>query len=377
VSSLLTTLHRRVTFKRRFRLHTVIRDSRSVNAVANWMAHCSLDAECVSHQHWGNLIMKTRTVVALASLAGAALTGVVTTEASADLVTRCVGTGGAVTVPGDLVVPAGKACVLEGTTVEGKVTVQAGADLVVTDGVFKGAVVVAENGYLDAYNTSVAGKVTSKGGYGVTFSASSLAAGYAGQAPADESIVPFAYFEDSAITKNVQSVSGELYVGGSEVAGAVSGDGTSYADVINSTITKTFTVKNSPDGSVICGSEVDGAATWDGNGPVQVGGGGLIDDCSDVNYFGGDVAISNNAGGVVVNGNIIRGDLGGEGNDPAPTGSDNRVRGEQTGQFADLQPAAAARRAAPEDHAAELKAKAGARKAAAVAEGEAAGSAGL
>src|SRR5690606_13194930 len=84
-SSLLTTLHRRVTFKRRFRLHTVIRDSRSVNAVANWMAHCSLDAECVSHQHWGNLIMKARTVVALASLAGAALTGVVTTEASADL----------------------------------------------------------------------------------------------------------------------------------------------------------------------------------------------------------------------------------------------------------------------------------------------------
>jgi hypothetical protein len=119
--------------------------------------------------------MKARTVLALASLAGVALAGAVTTTASADLVTRCVGTGGAVTVPGDLVVPAGKSCVLEGTTVEGKVTVQAGADLVVTDGVFKGVVVVAEDGYLDAYNTTEAGKVTSRGGYGATFGASTLA----------------------------------------------------------------------------------------------------------------------------------------------------------------------------------------------------------
>ncbi|GAB3745846.1 hypothetical protein GCM10028864_15440 [Microlunatus parietis] len=319
--------------------------------------------------------MKARTVLALASLAGVALAGAVTTTASADLVTRCIGTGGAVTVPGDLVVPAGKSCVLEGTTVEGKVTVQAGADLVVTDGVFKGAVVVVEDGYLDAYNTTVAGKVTSRGGYGVTFGASTLSAGYAGQPPSDETIVPFVYFEDSKITKNVQSASGELYVGGSSVAGSVSGAGTVYADVIDSTLTGGLTVTGNVDGSVVCGSEIDGAASFDGNGTVQVGGGSLIDDCSDVNYFGGNVTIANNNGGVAVIGNIIRGNLGGEGNDPAPVGSDNRVRGALSGQFVDLQPPAMARRAAPEDRLVELKGKVAERKAAAVSEGQDAGKA--
>lgn len=322
--------------------------------------------------------MKSRTILALASLAGVALAGAVTTQASADLVTRCIGTGGAVTVPGDLVVPAGKSCVLEGTTVEGRVTVQAGADLVVTDGVFKGAVIVAENGYLDVYNTAVTGKITSRGGYGTTFGGgTTLAAGYAGLAPADDSIVPFAYFDDTAITKNVSSASGELYLNGSQVAGSVTGDGSLYVDVLDSTVTGSFTAKGNVDGSVVCGSEIDGHATWDANGAVQVGGGGLIDDCDDVNYFGGNVTIANNTGGVAVNGNIIRGNLGGEGNDPAPTGADNRVRGTISGQFTDLQPAAAARRAAPEDRLVDLKEKAAERKAAAVAEGEAAGSARL
>ena len=37
-----------------------------------------------------------------------------------------------------------------------------------------------------------------------------------------------------------------------------------------------------------------------------------------------------------VNGNIIRGDLTGTGNDPAPTGDGNRVRGTVGGQFADM-----------------------------------------
>ena len=41
--------------------------------------------------------------------------------ATAALVTHCIGTGGAVTVPNDLYVPAGESCSLEGTTVTGNV----------------------------------------------------------------------------------------------------------------------------------------------------------------------------------------------------------------------------------------------------------------
>src|SRR5699024_9935741 len=81
-------------------------------------------------------------------------------------------------------------------------------------------------------------------------------------------------------------------------------------------------------GTAVCASEIDGATTFTGNENVQLGTGAGIIDCEDGNYFGDDVTVSDNTGAVDVSGNIIRGDLTGEGNDPAPTGSDNRVRGE-------------------------------------------------
>lgn len=335
--------------------------------------------------------MKIRTAIVSFSVAGLVLAGATTLPAQADLVTRCVGTGGAVTVPGDLVVPKGASCLLTGTTVEGKVTVGADADLVATDATFKGAVLVGENGYLDVFNTTIAASVVSRGGYGVYLETSTVAGAVRGLAPKDTSIDPFTFVIGTAVAKSVSSVSGELLIEDSQIAGNVTGDGTTYTDVVNSSLNRGLTVTGNDLGSAVCSSEVLGNVTYEGNGDgVQLGDGALFDACDQVNYFGGNVTINNTTGGVQLNGNIIQGDLTGDGNDPAPVGDHNRVRGLQGGQFADLAPAPQAEAHAKgraetqsqptsttQDRVVATTAKAQHRKAAATAGAEKAGSADL
>src|SRR5919197_168541 len=112
--------------------------------------------------------MRRHTVAALAASA-LAVGSVITTApvANADLVTYCIGTGGAVTVPGDLYVPPGESCQLDGTTVTGNVRVAAGANLVVKGGTFQRDVQIASDGYYDATSTAVTGQITLASGAAV------------------------------------------------------------------------------------------------------------------------------------------------------------------------------------------------------------------
>lgn len=318
--------------------------------------------------------MKARAGLLVGALVAVAAAVVPAIPAHAGLTTSCIGEAGAVTVPGDLVVPAGKSCVLDGTTVEGKVTVRSGADLVVTNGTFKSTIVVQSNGYLDLTDSTVVGKITSQGGYGTYTSGSSFAA-YT-ETGAGE-VTPFLYAEGATIGGNVSAAKGEVYLSSSTAKNVVATD-VSYADLLNSTLTGKFSVTNATFGSQVCASEIDGDAVFEGNAGVQLGSGTLFGECiGGSNYFGKSVTINNSTVGVQVNANIIRGDLSGTGNDPAPTGVDNRVRGTASGQFADLQPGtqALARRSAPVEHSAAAKAKASDRKAAATTDAAAAGTA--
>ena len=105
--------------------------------------------------------MRNSTVVLATASAAATLVSVLAFApgAGADLVTHCVGTGGAVTVPNDLYVPAGKSCALTGTIITGNVSVAGGANLVITGGRISGELQVAADGYLDARNTAVSGAI--------------------------------------------------------------------------------------------------------------------------------------------------------------------------------------------------------------------------
>lgn len=322
--------------------------------------------------------MKIRTVFGTVMVAGITLAATTAVPASADLVTRCVGTAGAVTVPGDLVVPKGEACTLTGTTVEGTVRVQAGADLVVLDATFNDTVVVAADGYFDATTTAVAGTVTSRG-FGVYLDRSQLGGDVRGRAGSDGS--SFTYLYSSGVAGEVDVRAGEVLLDSSSVDGQVRGLGTVFVDITNSTLGDALTVRDNTAGTSICASEVDGDARLSGNAGVQLGAGNLLSNCVDgVNYFGGNVQIANNTAGVSVSNNIIRGDLAGNGNDPAPTGSDNRVRGTSAGQFSDLSAAPQARArvmAAQPDRGQDAQSRVETRRASAVEQAEAAGPAQL
>src|SRR5699024_25307 len=62
--------------------------------------------------------------------------------------------------------------------------------------------------------------------------------------------------------------------------------------------------------------------------PVQVGSDGPAADCNGASYWGGNVRVDGNTGGVVIDDNIISGTLRLADNTPtAQVGENNRVRG--------------------------------------------------
>lgn len=323
----------------------------------------------------------SRSVISLSALALASAGMVVGAgTASAALTTYCDGDAADVTVPGDLVVAKGDSCDLDGVTIDGEVRVQAGADLLLTDSSIGGRIVVNSDGYVDATGTEVAGNLISKGGYGVYLDESSIGGAFSGRAV--EGADPFLYSYDSSIAGRVTVEQGLVHLQTVTIGGAVSSENATYTDIIDSTLARGLTVSANAEGTSVCGSEVDGAAAFTGNTGVQLGTGGGIIDCEDANYFGSDVTVSDTTDGVDVSSNIIRGALTGEGNDPAPTGADNRVRGGVGGQFTDLSPATQQARAfaAAEDaesHAEELDSQREERRASAEKKAEDAGPANL
>jgi hypothetical protein len=301
------------------------------------------------------LVASAVTIVSLVSAAPGA---------SADLVTHCVGTGGAVTVPGDLLVPAGESCALDGTTVTGNVRVAAGADLVVTGGHFNGEVRVMADGYFDATNTDITGQlVLAAGGFGI-FARDSHSGRVVVQPKGTATTEGFLFLQNTNVTGALTSSIGEVSVEDGEVTGNVSTDGAYYTDLHDTFVDGTLTVLNNATGSVVCGSAVQGKATFTGNGGgIQLGPNGSLDSCASGGFFGRDVAIANTTGAVRVDDNIINGQLQFTANTPIATvAPNNRIRGGITGEHqapADFSArAAAAGRTTSEARASERRATA-------------------
>ncbi|WP_250034136.1 hypothetical protein [Paractinoplanes maris] len=249
--------------------------------------------------------------------------------ASAALVTHCIGTGGAVTVPNDLYVPAGESCALTGTIVTGNVSVAAGGNLVVTGGRLAGDVRIAGNGYFDASDTEVSGPVVlAAGGYGVYLREATSGA-VTVRAKGATTVDSFLYAEGSTVTGSVNVQAGEVRLdGNTSVTGNVSSTGTYYTDVHDSFVDGTLSVLNSATGSVVCGSSIRGKATFAGNlGGVQLGPNGPLDSCASGGFWGKDVSVTSTTGGVTVDDNIIDGTLTATGNTPAAQiAANNRIR---------------------------------------------------
>jgi hypothetical protein len=274
--------------------------------------------------------MPRRTALTLALSAGLLTGGLIAAApANAALVTYCIGTGGAVTVPNDLLVPAGESCSLEGTTVTGNITVQAGGNLVITGGSLAGTVNVAGNGYLDASDTTIGGAtVLAAGGYGI-FLKDAGTANVTVRPKGATAIDSFLFVEGTSVTGTVNAQAGEVRLDrNTEVSANVTTTGTYYTDVHDSFIDGSLSVLNSANGSVICGSSVRNKTTFAGNlGGVQLGPNGPLDSCASGGFFGKDVSITSTTGGVTVDDNIIDGSLTATGNSPvAQIADNNRIR---------------------------------------------------
>jgi hypothetical protein len=282
--------------------------------------------------------MAARTASALAIVSAVVTASVIGTaqNANADLVTYCVGSGGAVTVPNDLFVPAGESCSLRGTVITGNVRVAAGGNLVISGGTVNGTVGVAANGYLDATDTRIDGEVAlAAGGFGVYLKNTDVGSAVL-QPKGSTTIEGFLFAEQgSKVDGNVTAGVGEISVTDSEVGGNVSTNAAYLTDLHDSFVDGTLSVLNNATGSVVCGSAVQGRSTFAGNvGGVQIGPNGGLDTCASGGYFAKDVGISNTTGGrTTLDDNVINGSLALTANNPvAEVAANNRVRGGIVGE---------------------------------------------
>jgi hypothetical protein len=285
---------------------------------------------------------RTASALALSAIASASVV-LAAPSASADLVTYCVGNGGAVTLPTDLFVPDGKSCSLKGTTVTGNVQVGPGANLVIDGGTINGQVQVASDGYFDSTNTRVDGGVTlATGGFGM-YLRGTHTSGLTVLPKGDSSTEGFLFVDSSTIDGNVSSSVGEVRLDkNTQVTGNVNTSNAFYTDVRDSFVDGTLSVLNNATGSVVCGGAVQGKATFAGNlGGVQLGPNGILDSCASGGYFGRDVSITNTTGKATLDDTIINGQLVVNGNNPvAQVAANNRIRGGIVGDHS--APAAAA-----------------------------------
>ncbi|RZQ59693.1 hypothetical protein [Amycolatopsis suaedae] len=315
--------------------------------------------------------VRPRTVAALALVATTSGLGMLalTAPASAGLTTYCEGSAGAVTVPGDLVVAAGKSCTLDGTKVTGGVTVQAGANLVITGGEFSGGVTVGADGFFDAQNTKIAGDVVLNDAYGSFLSGAPIGGSVKVSPAAGSERVTYTFVQGVNVKGGVSSTTGEFYAENSTVDQSVTGTGVKYLDLSGVVVGKDLTVSGAAQGSVFCAGEVYGNASFTGNaGTLQLGADGPVLGCTQASYWGGNLTVSDNNADVRVSNNIVRGNLAGTGNSPAPTGENNRVRGTVSGQFENLQASASAMAARSADRSSSAEAKLEQRRAEARAE---------
>lgn len=319
--------------------------------------------------------MSLKKVALLASAALAASSVILVVQpASGALQTRCTGVAGAVSVPGNLVVPRDRSCTLEGTTVLGNVTVQAGADLLTEGATINGNLTVQADGYADVIDTAVGGAVNGRSQFGV-FVEESTVGSISQTNPQASEFAPFIYTFSSDVSGNVVSRAGELLLESSVITGDVTSTDGEYTDIVDSVLNQRLTVRNNALGSVVCESEIYGNAVYEANGStLQIGGSGDTGPCVGASYWGGNVTFNNNTAdvtGFVLANNIVRGNLAGTGNTPAATlGEGNRVRGNLTLETAQasmsrMMVQEEASVAVAEDRSAELEGKIADRRAAA------------
>lgn len=271
-------------------------------------------------------------IVAVANLAAV---GLAAAPSQAQAVSLCSGTAEGFTIAGDLAVPAGASCSLVNSTVTGNVVVRADANLSLDASTIRGNLTVRSNGFVGSTGSSVVGVTMLRQAFGVAAEDSELAGGV------DARSSGFFFSDGTTHGTQVVSASGQTVI----LSGWVSGDLRTNLDLLtdlrDTVVTGGVNVNQAELGSVICESEIDGDVVLRDSGElIQLGGQAPTTDC-EFNVLGGGLALRDNDADIRISDNVIRGDLACTGNVAAPTGADNRLRGQGVDQCADLAPAGA------------------------------------
>lgn len=264
--------------------------------------------------------MKLRRILLATTIAGVGAVGLAL-PSQAQLTTFCDGVAAGLTVPGDLVVRAGDSCDLTDVVVQGNATVRAGGTLLLAGATVTGNLVVQADAFADVIDSTIDGATRLNAAYG----AYSEGSDHAGPVTANDP--DFFYGVGSTFAATVASTDGETFFESARLGRGLSTSGDLLTDVNDSVIEGTLSVTGSALGSVVCASEIDGAATFHQNAErVQIGP-GAVAECA-ANVFGSDLTVTSTSGASSVSGAVVRGDLVCADNEPATVATDNRVRGE-------------------------------------------------
>jgi hypothetical protein len=266
-------------------------------------------------------------IVAAANLVAV---GLVAAPSQAQDVSLCSGTAENFTIAGDLAVPAGASCNLINVTVTGDVVVRADANLALDASTVGGDLTIRSNGFVAATESTVQGTTALRQAFG-------LATDHAELGGLDARNSEFV-FSEATRHGEVFSRNGQTVILAGWVEGDLRTNGDLLTDVDDTVVTGGFTVNQAETGTVICRSEIDGETVLrNSGGLIQLGDEAPVLGC-EFNVFADRVVLRDNAAQIRISDNVIRGDLVCTGNDPVPTGADNRLRGRGIGDCADLAP---------------------------------------
>lgn len=254
---------------------------------------------------------------------------------------ECIGVIGSVEVDGDLVVPEGATCDLQGTTVNGDVLVERDASLFTdradiggrTRDDDDGDLRLAENAYADLLTTSVDGSTRLGSSLGLFTHTSALEGGIESRDAEVLTLFDTSIDGDVELRGELTEFSGDDV----EIDGDVEGEEIAHLDVFNSNVDGRLSVEEASAGGFLCGSGVDGRVRYEeSSNVIDIGG-------CDGNRLEDDVEVIDNTAAITIAGNVIEEDLVCRGNVPAPVGGGNLVGEDSEGQCEDIETAPAVR----------------------------------
>ena len=239
---------------------------------------------------------------------------------------ECNGTieGGAVN--GDLVVPEGASCVLNGTKVRGDVRLAYGARLDAENVWITGHLRISEQAGGNLDDTRVGGNVE----LGGTWAHLDMSGGSIGGRVRVEDAERINLL-GTTVDGDVRFERSRLFVADmARIKGQIKVSGAEIAIIDESRIEGNVAIQGVTFETRICGSQVGSQVTFEGNSSnVTVG--NHLKYCMG-NTIDGNLRILQNTGGATIESNTVRGNLTCRDNNPAPTSSNNWVRGQKQGQ---------------------------------------------